>query len=79
MDIEFILALDDAKRSGKGIEYIPQTNCYKRILAAMDADGTGRTHEQSVLYLDGMCEAFIKKGPPMPDHVRESLKALKQN
>jgi len=60
----------------KGIEYV---DCYKRILAAMDADGTGWTHEQSVLYLDGMCEAFIKKGPTMPDDVRESLKALKQN
>jgi len=65
--------------SGKGLEYIRQTDCYKRILAAMDADGTGWTHEQSVLYLDGMCEACIKKGPPIPDDVRESLKALRQN
>jgi hypothetical protein len=49
-------------------------DCYKRILAAMDGDGTGNTHEQNVLYLDGMCEEFIKHGPPMPDDVSQMLR-----
>jgi hypothetical protein len=74
LDIEFILALDEAKRSGEGVGRIRQMDWYKRILAAMDADGTGNTHAQNVLYLDGMCEEFIQHGPPMPDGVREMLR-----
>jgi hypothetical protein len=74
LDIEFILALDDAKRSGEGVGRIRQMDCYKRILAAMDGDGTGNTHEQNARYLDDMCEEFIKHGPPMPDGVGQMLR-----
>jgi hypothetical protein len=63
LDIEFILALDDAKRSGEGVGRIRQMDCYKRILAAMDADGTGNTHEQNVLILPMVEE--IKYEPPV--------------
>jgi hypothetical protein len=69
LDADFVLAIDDAKKSGRGLEYILQTNGYKKILAAMEAEGT-RTHEQNVRYLNEVCESVMAEVEPLTDDLR---------
>lgn len=60
IDKEFLHALYGVINSGGGLERLRNTNVYKQVLDAMEAERT-RTHDQNVMLLDEVCNGVIKQ------------------